>query len=39
MSADLNATNPENLGQSYSKGELSNETQELDNSGNRGDNA
>jgi hypothetical protein len=39
MSADLNATNPENLGQSYSKGELSNETQELDNSGNRGENA
>lgn len=33
LSADLNATNPENLG--YSKGENSNETQELDNSGNR----
>lgn len=39
MSAELNATNPENLRQTYSKGEVSNETQELDNSGNGEENA
>ena len=38
LSADLNATNPENLGVSYNKGDNSNETQELDNSGNRMEN-